>query len=406
MLRALGRLPSVGTTAYFSVGVTLALEGAAALTLGLLTSALVSNPAQATLALPMLCFPAVLFSGAILPVNVMAGVGAAISTVIPVRWAFEAIGHTLGVRDLLLHGGSPLGPPLVRAYGNAGEQARASTGSTSPRSPSSSSAARGSRSSAAAGAIEMCRVVGYIGRPIALSSILYATDSSLVRQAYSPRMMATFLNLAGFGMAAWDPDSVSPDEPFTYKVTTLPVFDRNLRDLADKIAPTCLLAHVRGVTYSGDEVISQQNLHPFGYHDTKVTLAHNGHLREFWRMKYDLIAHVRPDLARRVEGTTDSEWIYVLLLSQLRDPFGFPGAEELAEATTKTLRDYRRRPRAQRHRHLVARQPVRQHRALAGRDALQLRLRLVPGRRPTARNRPAVREPVVHARQRVPRARR
>jgi glutamine amidotransferase len=183
----------------------------------------------------------------------------------------------------------------------------------------------------------MCRVVGYLGRPIALSSILYATDSSLVRQAYSPRMMATFLNLAGFGMAAWDPDSASPDEPFTYKVTTLPVFDRNLRNLADKIAPTCLLAHVRGVTYSGDEVISQQNLHPFRYHDTKVTLAHNGHLREFWRMKYDLIAQVRPDLARRVEGTTDSEWIYVLLLSQLRDPFGFPGAEELAEATTKTL---------------------------------------------------------------------
>jgi ABC-type transport system involved in multi-copper enzyme maturation permease subunit len=123
VLRGLDRLPSASVTAYLSVGVTLALEAAAALTLGLLTSAAVSNPSQATLALPMLCFPAVLFSGAILPVHVMAGVGAAISTVIPVRWAFEAAGHTLGVRDLLLHGGSPLGPPLVRAYGNAGTQA-------------------------------------------------------------------------------------------------------------------------------------------------------------------------------------------------------------------------------------------------------------------------------------------
>ena len=151
--------------------------------------------------------------------------------------------------------------------------------------------------------------------------MLYATDSSLVRQAYSPRMMATFLNLAGFGMTAWDPGSVAPDEPFTYKVTTLPVFDRNLRSLADKITPTCVLAHVRGVTYSGDEVISQQNLHPFRYHYVRVTLAHNGHLREFGRTKYDLVEHVRPELARRVEGTTDSEWIYVLLLSQLDDPF-------------------------------------------------------------------------------------
>lgn len=183
----------------------------------------------------------------------------------------------------------------------------------------------------------MCRVVGYLGRPIALSSILYATDSSLVRQAYSPRMMANLLNLAGFGMAAWDPTSACPERPFTYKVTTLPVFDRNLRSLADKVASTCLLAHVRGVTDSGDEVISHQNLHPFGYDGTHVMLAHNGHLREFARMKYDLVEHVRPELAQRVEGTTDSEWIYVLLLSQLRDPLGWPDAAELTDATMRTL---------------------------------------------------------------------
>jgi glutamine amidotransferase len=192
----------------------------------------------------------------------------------------------------------------------------------------------------------MCRVVGYLGRPIALSSILYATDSSLARQAYSPRMMATFLNLAGFGMAAWDPASVSPDEPFTYRVTTLPVFDPNLRSLSEKLAPSCLLAHVRGVTYDEDEVVSQQNIHPFRHRGVKVTLAHNGRLREFGRMKPDLAAHVRPDLARQVEGTTDSEWIYALLLSQLADPFGLPGAAELAEATISTLsiiRDVRAR---------------------------------------------------------------
>jgi ABC-type multidrug transport system ATPase subunit/ABC-type transport system involved in multi-copper enzyme maturation permease subunit len=123
VLRGLDRLPGASMTAYLSVGVTLVLLAAAALALGLLTSAAVSNPSQATLALPMLCFPAVLFSGAILPVHVMAGVGAAISLFIPVRWAFEAAGHAFGVRGLLLHGGSPLGPPLVRAYGNAGEEA-------------------------------------------------------------------------------------------------------------------------------------------------------------------------------------------------------------------------------------------------------------------------------------------
>jgi hypothetical protein len=68
----------------------------------------------------MLCFPAVLFSGAILPVHVMADVGAAISLVVPDRWAFEALGRDLEVREVLLRGGSPLGPPLVASYGDAG----------------------------------------------------------------------------------------------------------------------------------------------------------------------------------------------------------------------------------------------------------------------------------------------
>jgi ABC-type multidrug transport system ATPase subunit len=122
VLRALDRLPAASPTTHLTVGVSLVLLAAAALTLGLLTSAAVGNPAQATLALPMLCFPAVLFSGAILPVHEMAGAGAAISAVIPDRWAFEALGHDLGIRHLLAEGGSPLGPPLLRTYGNAGTQ--------------------------------------------------------------------------------------------------------------------------------------------------------------------------------------------------------------------------------------------------------------------------------------------
>jgi glutamine amidotransferase len=65
-------------------------------------------------------------------------------------------------------------------------------------------------------------------------------------------MMNTFLNLAGFGMKAWDPTSLRPEDPFSYRATTLPSFDRNLRFIASKLAPTSLVAHVRGVTYSGE----------------------------------------------------------------------------------------------------------------------------------------------------------
>ena len=54
---------------------TIVIEATSALALGLLASAAVSNAAQAALALPMLCFPQVLFGGAIVPVDEMATPG-------------------------------------------------------------------------------------------------------------------------------------------------------------------------------------------------------------------------------------------------------------------------------------------------------------------------------------------
>ncbi len=120
VLRLLDRLPGRPPSTYASIALGLLLCAVAALGLGLLTSAMVKSVAQATLALPMLCFPAVLFSGAILPVNLMARAGAAFSAVIPSRWAFEAIGHDIGARRILAQGGSPLGPPLLASYGHAG----------------------------------------------------------------------------------------------------------------------------------------------------------------------------------------------------------------------------------------------------------------------------------------------
>src|SRR5437773_1701537 len=111
----------------------------------------------------------------------------------------------------------------------------------------------------------MCRILAYLGEPLPIQNLLFDTDNSLVRQSYSPRMMNTFLNLAGFGMQAWDPTSLRPEDPFTYRATTLPPFDRNLRYLASKLAPTCLVAHVRGVTYSSEAVVTETNLHPFHF---------------------------------------------------------------------------------------------------------------------------------------------
>src|SRR5918995_3126972 len=152
----------------------------------------------------------------------------------------------------------------------------------------------------------MCRILAYLGEPLPVQNLLFDTDNSLVRQSYSPRMMNTFLNLAGFGMKAWDPTSLRPEDPFTYRATTLPSFDRNLRFIASKVASTCLVAHVRGVTYSGEAVVADTNLHPFHFVGARVVLAHNGHLRRVRAMRYSAIEAVRPRPAPRHDGNPHS----------------------------------------------------------------------------------------------------
>ena len=115
VLRLLGWLPSAAD--YAAVFVTLLLSSAAALGLGLLISAVVSELSQAAIIVPMACVPQVLFAGAILPVPVMASVGRWISYATSSRWTFEALGHSLGVARLWSDGASPLGRPLLASYG-------------------------------------------------------------------------------------------------------------------------------------------------------------------------------------------------------------------------------------------------------------------------------------------------
>ncbi|MFJ5215455.1 ABC transporter permease [Streptomyces sp. NPDC088354] len=118
VLRALDRLPAAGWDVYGSLLTTTLLASAAALALGLLASACVSHPAQATLLLPLLCFPQVLFSGAFVPVPQMAWAGRVLSGAMTNRWAYEALGSAIGLEELWTRGRSPLGPPLLASYGD------------------------------------------------------------------------------------------------------------------------------------------------------------------------------------------------------------------------------------------------------------------------------------------------
>jgi glutamine amidotransferase len=183
----------------------------------------------------------------------------------------------------------------------------------------------------------MCRALLYLGQPVLLDNLLFQPDSALVRQSYMPKMLH-LLNLAGFGMRAWDPASREPELPFSYASDALPVFDRNLKGMAEKIAASCVLAHVRGVPYNTRVEIASQNVHPFQFAGVPLALAHNGDLARFPEMKPLLARHVKPEFARQIRGTTDSEWIYALLVSVLKSPQKRPSGDELHEALQATLR--------------------------------------------------------------------
>ena len=182
----------------------------------------------------------------------------------------------------------------------------------------------------------MCRALLYLGEPVLLDNLLFQPDSALVRQSYMPKML-NMLNLAGFGLRAWDPRSHAPDQPFFYGSPSLPVFDRNLKNLAEKVRAGCVLAHVRGVAYSTAVEISLQNVHPFQFDGLQWALAHNGDLAGLTEMKPHLAPHVKPEFLARIRGTTDSEWIYALFVSQLADPRGKSTEDEVFKALESTL---------------------------------------------------------------------
>lgn len=182
----------------------------------------------------------------------------------------------------------------------------------------------------------MCRMLGYLGTPVLLDHLLYAPDSSLLKQTVDAQMLG-MLNLAGFGLAAWDDGSPAPETPLVYRSTQVAVFDRNIQALARKVRAGSVIAHLRGVPYHARAQVNQESLHPFQFDGLNLVLAHNGDLAAFEDMRFDLLGHVRPDYARQIAAGIDSAWIYALVASALPDD-GPAGAEDIFRAVVAALR--------------------------------------------------------------------
>lgn len=96
---------------------------------------------------------------------------------------------------------------------------------------------------------------------------------------------------------------------------------------ASRVRATTVLAHVRRATVGG---AARVNTHPFRH--GRSMLAHNGHIGAFDRVREALLAEMRPEERDAVQGTTDSEHFFHLLLSRRARNPGEPMVEVLRDA--------------------------------------------------------------------------
>lgn len=159
----------------------------------------------------------------------------------------------------------------------------------------------------------MCRLLGYLGSPIHLERILIKPEHSLVLQSYQPQeMTAGLLNADGFGIGWYGEEQ--HNLPYTYK-NILPIWnDANLPQLGRYIKSSCYLGYVRSAT----SVLSVDmiNCQPFSHQN--LLFIHNGFIDDFRQTLYRPIRNQLHDFAyQRIEGTTDSEHIFALIVNEL-----------------------------------------------------------------------------------------
>jgi predicted glutamine amidotransferase len=152
----------------------------------------------------------------------------------------------------------------------------------------------------------MCRWLAYFGDPIPIESLVFRRKHSLIDQSLHAQLGATTTNGDGFGLG-WYGDG---DEPRIYRSVHPAWNDRNLRELAAHISSRLFFAHIRASTGTP---VQQTNSHPFRF--GRWLFMHNGLVREFPRVKRDMLLAVDPALISSIEGSTDSELLFYLTLT-------------------------------------------------------------------------------------------
>ena len=167
----------------------------------------------------------------------------------------------------------------------------------------------------------MCRWLAYSGAPVLLDEVLFKTDHSLIDQSLRASDTTSTTNGDGFGIGWYG----TRDFPGVYKDVRPAWNDTNLQALAGQIESSMFLAHVRATTGSP---VQRTNCHPFSH--GKWLFVHNGLINEYEKLHRDLAFAISPELFPCIQGTTDSELMFLLALSFGMDGDVKAGLERMA----------------------------------------------------------------------------
>lgn len=179
----------------------------------------------------------------------------------------------------------------------------------------------------------MCRFVAYLGKPIIADELLIKPVNSLVHQSYDAEEMPEPLNGDGFGLG-WYAHNIS-SRPGLFRSITPAWNNNNLLYNSGLIKTDCLFAHIRAAT---EGWISESNSHPF--HFERYLMMHNGGVPQFRRIRRRLLSLLEDDYFEWIQGQTDSEHVFALLMQnigQLKAPGPSPKLAQVKQGFQSTF---------------------------------------------------------------------
>ena len=185
----------------------------------------------------------------------------------------------------------------------------------------------------------MCRLTAYVGPPASLASVVLEPPHSLFHQSYAPRFQTRGkVNADGFGVGWYDTD-VRP-EPARYR-SAVPIWgDASFASFAPVVRTSALLAAVRSATPPNP--IEPSGAAPFT--SGRWLFAHNGLVEKFRHgpdgrhgVRTAMTGLVSPDRLAGIDGASDSELIFALILDHLDKGEAPPAALRAAASKIRDI---------------------------------------------------------------------